>query len=127
MTSKLILGFVGLPASGKGTAAEYLKTKYGANTFRYSTMLWDLLTRLYLEPTRDNLIKMSECVREKFGEDTMAKVITKDVENSQNKLIIVEGIRRMADIEYMDKLPNFILVEIFADIEKRYKRIMVFR
>ena len=124
MQSKIILGFVGLPASGKGTSAEYCQKKYRASTYRFSTMLFDLLQRIYLETNRDNLIKMSEAIRSTFGEDTMAKVIAKDAESDQNNIIVVDGIRRMADIEYLSKLPNFVLIEIFAEPRTRYKRVI---
>ena len=123
MPSKVIIGFVANMAAGKGTAAKYLEERYGAHTYRFSTMLFDLLKRIYVEPSRDNLINMSEIIRGAFGEDTMAKVMAKDAENDKNSLIIVEGIRRMADIEHLAKLPNFILVEIFADLEKRHERL----
>ncbi|HSR88775.1 MAG TPA: AAA family ATPase [Candidatus Udaeobacter sp.] len=122
--TKIILGFVGLPASGKGASAEYYQKKYGASTYRFSTMLFDLLQRIYLEANRDNLIKMSEAIRSTFGEDTMAKVMAKDAETDENKLIVVEGIRRMADIEYLSRLPNFVLIEIFAQPRTRYERIV---
>lgn len=122
---KLILGFTGLPASGKGTAAKYLENKYHAGNFRYSTILRDLTRRLSLEENRDNLIRMSEIVRHEFGEDTLAKAIAKDAQQSEEKLIVVEGIRRMSDIEHLAKLPNFVLVEIFADIKTRYQRLKI--
>ena len=111
-------------AAGKGTAAKYLEEKYHARVYRFSTMLFDLLKRIYVEPNRDNLIKMSEIIRGAFGEDTMAKVMAQDAANDKNNLIVVEGIRRMADIEHLTKLPNFILVEIFADLDKRHQRLI---
>lgn len=120
--SKAILGLVGEMAAGKGTAAGYLKEKYGASTYRFSDMLADMLDRLHLPHNRDNFIKMSEMVRGTFGEDIMAKTMAQDVEKDQNKLIIVEGVRRLADIEYLKKMSGFVLVEIFADIEKRFAR-----
>lgn len=120
---KIILGFVGLMASGKGCAAKYLEQQHGASTFRFSTMLRDLLDRVYLEHSRDNLIKMSETIRGKFGEDTLARVMAKDAESADNNIVVVEGIRRLADIAYLSKLPNFVLVEIFAEIETRLTRI----
>src|SRR3989344_7788753 len=120
---KNILGFVGLLASGKGTAAKYLEEKYYADTFRFSTMLRDLCNRIYIEQSRDNLIKMSEIIRGTFGEDTMAKVMAEDAKNAKSNITIVEGIRRMADIEHLAKLPNFVLIEIFADLEKRHERL----
>ena len=52
---KIIIGLVGQLACGKGTVAEYLKEKYGASVYRYSTMLRDVLNRLYLEINRVNM------------------------------------------------------------------------
>lgn len=122
--SKIILGFSGLLSSGKGTAAKYLAKQHGASTYRFSTMLRDTLDRYYLPHTRDSLIKVSEFMRETFGEDILAKTMASDVEKDTNKLIVVEGIRRMADIEYLQKLPGFVLVEIFGEPELRYERLI---
>ncbi len=119
----LILGITGLMAAGKGTAAKYIKEKYGVSTYTFSTMLGDALDRFYLERSRDNFIKISEAIRGTFGEDVMARTMAKDVEKDDNKIIVIEGVRRMADIEYLKKMPGFILVEIFADIKTRFERL----
>lgn len=124
LDKKIILGFTGLLASGKGTAAKYLEEKYQASTYRFSTILRDILNRIYQEQTRDNLIKLSENLRGIFGENLLAKAIAQDVANNPNPVIIVEGIRRLADITYLQKMPNFILVEIFADPQIRYERLI---
>lgn len=110
-------------ASGKDTSAEYLKKKYDAGIYSFSTMLNDVLKRFYLDFNRDNLVKISEIIRETFGEDTMAKTMAKDVENDASNLIVVSNARRPADVEYLSKLPNFVLVEIFADPKTRYERL----
>src|SRR3989339_23898 len=122
--NKIILGFTGLLSSGKGRVEKYLETKYQADTFRYSTILRDLLNRIYLEQSRDFLIKMSECIRTTFGENPLAKAIAGDAQAATNNLVVVEGIRRMADIEYLSQLPNFVLIEIFAEPETRYERLI---
>lgn len=124
MNTKIIFGFSGLMASGKGTAAKYLEENYHAETFRFSTILRAVLDRLFLEHSRDNLIKLSEVLRGTFGEDLLAKVIARDAEASSHKLVVVEGIRRLADIAYLQQIPGFILVEIAADIDVRYQRII---
>lgn len=120
---KLIIGLAGAMASGKGTAAEYLKNKYHAATYRFSTMLSDALDRFYLERNRDNFVKISEIIRGTFGEDIMAKTMAKDVEKDTNTIIVVEGVRRLADTKYLRKLEGFVLAEISADIKTRYKRL----
>lgn len=124
ISKKIIFGFSGLMASGKGTAAKYLEEKHGASSFRFSTMLRDSLDRFYLPHSRDNLIKMSEIIRGAFGEDTIAKTMARDAEKNSNRLVVVEGIRRLADIEYLKKLPGFVLAEIFADPKIRHERMI---
>ena len=124
MKDKIILGFTGLIACGKGTATQYLKEQYGAETFRFSTMLRDVLDRLYLGHSRENMSGISRILREFFGQDLMAKVMAKDVENSQAELIVVDGIRRMEDVKYLRALPNFKLVSIEADMKIRYERLL---
>lgn len=120
---KIIFGFVGQIASGKGTAAAYLQKKYGAGVYRFSTMLRDVLARLYLEESRKNLQTLSTIIRENFGEDTLAKVIAEDVKKDDNKIIAIDGIRRPDDIKYLKKIPGFTLAHLFADLEKRFDRI----
>lgn len=121
---KIILGFTGLPACGKGTIAAYFKTEYKAETFRFSTMLRDVLDRLYLGHSRENMSGISRILREFFGQDLMAKVMAKDVENSQAELIVVDGVRRMEDVKYLRALPNFKLVSIEAEMKIRYERLL---
>jgi len=121
---KLILGFVGQIASGKGTAAAYLKEKHHASVHRFSTMLRDVLNRLYLEVDRDNLQKLSSAIREFFGSDTLSKVIAEDVKKDTSELIVIDGVRRPDDVKYLKNIPAFILVNINADIEKKYERII---
>ena len=121
---KIIIGLVGKIASGKGTVAEYLEKKYNANTYRFSTILRDILKRLHYEISRTNMQTMSTVLRKNFGEDLLAKVIAEDVKKDNNKLIIVDGIRRMADIKFLNEMDGFILTKIIANPETRYKRLI---
>ncbi len=122
--SKLILGFTGQIACGKGTVAEYLEKRYQASTYRFSTMLRDILDRLYLEHSRNNMQLLSSTLRQNFGEDTLARVMANDVEHDTNQIIVVEGIRRPDDILYLGTIPGFVLVAIEADMKVRYDRIV---
>ena len=121
---KNIIGLVGQIACGKGTAALYLKNNHNANIYRFSTMLRDVLDRLYLEITRSNMQSISECLRQKFGGDILAKVIAEDVQKDPGKLIVVDGVRRMDDIKYLQKLPGFNLVKIETGSKIRYNRLI---
>ena len=121
--SKTILGLAGEIASGKGTIARYICEKHGGSSHRFSTMLRDVANRMYLEENRENLQKISTIFRENFFGNILSSVIAKDVEKDDHKIVVIDGVRRLADIEYLKKIPGFKLVYVEADMEKRYKRI----
>lgn len=124
MNQKTILGFSGSLASGKGTVCKYLTEKYKINSYRFSTMLRDMLKRVYLENTRENLQRISTVLRENFGQDLLSKVIAEDVKNDPNALVLVEGIRRPEDIAYLQQIPGFHLVHITAVPQIRWQRLV---
>jgi dephospho-CoA kinase len=121
--TKIILGLSGEIASGKGTVAKYICDKYDGASHRFSTMLRDVAKRMYLEENRENLQKISTIFRQNFFDDILSSVIAKDVENDPHQIIAIDGVRRLADIAYLQKLPGFKLVYINADVEKRFERI----
>jgi dephospho-CoA kinase len=120
--SRHIIGLVGRQGSGKGTAAKILAEKYGAQLFRFSAILGDVLDRVAVERTRDNMIKISEALRATFGEDVLAYAIEKDAINSTSDIVVIDGIRRIEDIAALEPLPQFKLVEISAPAKVRYDR-----
>jgi len=124
-TNKIILGFVGDLAAGKGTAAKYLGEKYGSNTYRFSTMLRDILKRVYVPETRENLQQLSTFLRASYGQDVMSRVIAEDVARDEKKLVVVEGIRRPSDIEYLKKLEGFHLIYLTGDPKIRWERLVL--
>ncbi len=121
---KIIIGLSGEMASGKGTVAKYISEKYGASSYRFSTILRDVLDRLCIKQSRENVSKMSTILRQNFGEDLFAKVMAENVKKDNNDVIVIDGIRRLEDITYLKEIPEFKFVFIDADIKKRYERII---
>ena len=121
--NKLIIGLVGEIASGKGTVSRYLAENLGAEVFRYSTILRDVLNRLHIEQNRSNLQLVSKVLRENFGQDLLARVIAADASKANSSIVVVDGIRRLEDLTHLQQLNNFILVKVMADLEVRWQRI----
>jgi dephospho-CoA kinase len=121
--NKIIIGIVGEICSGKGTAAEYLRKKYDGVVFKFSTVMRDVLDRLYLPQTRENLQALSLTLRQTFGQDLFAKTMARDAAASTARLTIIDGIRRPSDISELSKLDLFHLITITADEKTRFERI----
>ena len=122
-SQKIILGFVGEMACGKGTAAAYCKKRYGAPSLRFSTILRETLDRVYLPHTRDNMIFLSETLRGHFGDDVLANAMARDVEKEKKRFMTVDGIRRPADIVHLKQFTHFHLAAIEVEARTRFERI----
>lgn len=120
--AKVILGLSGPLASGKAACQKYLTEKYNASSAKFSTPLRDIIKRIYIPNTRENMQKLSLALREQFGGNILAKIIAEDVKNDEQELIIIDGVRRLQDIENLKNLPGFYLVAIDADPKIRYER-----
>jgi len=123
--NKIVIGIIGEIGSGKGAAARYFHEKYGSENFRFSTMLRDIMRRLHLPETRENMQTVSTMLRQTFGEDLLARVIFDDVTESSAELIVTEGIRRPSDIDYLSKLAGFHMIYITCDEKKRFDRMHI--
>ena len=53
----------------------------------------------------------------------MAKTMYYDVSKDKSDIVVVEGIRRLEDVECLQKSDNFFLVRIVSDEKVRYERL----
>jgi len=120
---KLIIGLIGRIGSGKGAASDYLVEKYGAKKHTYSQFLRDVLDRIHIEQTREHIATLSLSLREAFGQDLFAKVVAEDLKGATEEILVLDGVRRPEDIEYVKDLPGFVLVHVDASEDTRLARV----
>ena len=121
---KIVIGIAGEIASGKETVAEYLVEKHRAKKFRMSDILKNILERVNLGNNRKNLGKLSLALRESFGQDVLIHALIEDIKGSDADIVIIDGIRRMAELEHLSNLDNFKFIYLKADLKKRYERLI---
>jgi len=120
--TKYIFGFTGKMASGKDTAANYFIVKHGAERIKFSTPLRDMLDRMYLPHTRDNMQELSRILREQFGQDILANVIAQDAKSAAQPILVIDGVRRPADVKELKEHKGFRLIALDAPAEVRFER-----
>lgn len=124
MDNRIIIGLTGQIACGKGVIKKHLMEKYDASDYRFSTILRDLLKRLHLEATRENLMNISTILRQNFGEDLLASAMAEDIKNDTSPFMVIDGIRRLADIKFLKTIPGFKLIRIVANEKLRHERVV---
>jgi len=118
----MIIGLTGFYCSGKDTVAEYLVKEKGFVHYSLSDILREELRRRKLKPTRDNLIKIGNHLREKFGYSILAKKILEKC--TENRNYVISSIRHPAEIEELKKRNDFYLVNVKAPAKLRFKRML---
>lgn len=121
--AKLILGIAGEMGSGKGTIAKHVVEERRGSAHRFSTLLRDVLDRIYVDQSRENMNKLSTILRKNFGEDLLSKSMYHDTHKDEHEIVVVDGVRRMTDIEYLSQVPYFKLIYVDSDIQTRYERV----
>jgi len=122
--AKIIIGISGEMASGKDTVKKYLAEKYKASSYKLSSLVRDVLKVLCLPDTRGNMNGLSVLLRKNFGEDIFSRVMFEAVKNDINEYIVIDGVRRIEDLKYLNNLPGFSFIYVESDLEKRYERIV---
>ncbi|MDD2565324.1 MAG: AAA family ATPase [Candidatus Gracilibacteria bacterium] len=121
---KIIIGFTGEMGCGKDTATDYIFQKYGGKKFKFSQVLRDILSRIFIESSRENLQALSTNLRQTFGQDILAKIMKNDLDMLNENIVLIDGIRRKEDIVFLGEMPEFKLIYIESTLENRYSRIL---
>ena len=117
---KLIVCLTGMPGSGKSTIVSALKSK-GIETLNLGDGVRAEAKRRNLEPSGDNLGKLMLQLREKNGPGAIANLLTDQIQDSKSNIIIIDGIRSMAEIEVLKNVGSVKLLSIEATSDTRYK------
>ena len=117
---KLIVCLTGMPGSGKSTIVSALKSK-GIEALNLGDGVRAEAKRRNLEPSGDNLGKLMLQLREKNGPGAIANLLTDQIQDSKSNIIIIDGIRSMAEIEVLKNVGSVKLLSIEATAYTRFK------
>ncbi len=113
-----LIGLTGTNGAGKGEVASFFE-KRGYAYFSLSDLIREELRKKGKEPTRDNLIKMGNALRKKWGADILARRVMRKVRGKA----VIDSIRNPKEVEYLKKQKNFILIAVDAPVAVRYERV----
>ena len=122
MAGKIVLGFVGLPCAGKGTAIDYLVKKHHFFYSSTSDEIREELKKRNIEITRENLQNLSGQLKGENGPDFWARKAWKKVVTSGSEKAVVDSIRAVPEVAFLKKQKNFYLIAVNASPEVRFQR-----
>jgi len=117
----MIIGLSGTNSSGKDTVAEYLQGA-GFAVVSLSDILRDEMRKRGIEINRENMIETGNLLEEEWGAGSLAKIAIKEYGNKRK--LVISSIRKLAEIDFLKKNPDFKFIFVDALIEMRYERIL---
>jgi len=123
MDDKLVIGLAGMPGAGKSLVVTAAK-ECGYGVVVMGDIVREEAKKRHVKPSPENLGKIMLELRQKEGNNVIAKRSIPKIENTQVHKIIIDGIRSPTEIEEFRKhFPKFTLIAIQASPETRFKRL----
>ena len=123
----LIVGLTGMPGAGKTTVANYLSEK-DIPLLIMGDVVREVAENDGLEPTSDNLAKLMLRLRKRNGPEAVAHLIVNKIklmkkEDNQLSVVIVDGIRSMAEVQVLRLIGSVKLLAIHGSTLTRYTHV----
>ncbi len=119
LSFSMIIGVTGKYCSGKDTVAEYLMTK-GFYHLSLSDVIREEAKKRKLRPTRDNLIRIGNELRETFGHAVLAQKTIENMKPDQNH--VITSIRNPAEVLALQQRKDFVLINVDSPPKIRFSR-----
>jgi dephospho-CoA kinase len=120
-----VVGFTGLPGSGKSFAAEVARV-LGVPVVRMGDCVWDEVRARSLPLTDEHVGRVAHEMRERHGPAVWAQRTLEKVRKLGAEQVAIDGIRSMAEVECFRAAlgADFILVAIHASPATRHARLL---
>lgn len=122
----VIICLTGMPGAGKSTVASSLKEK-GFRVITMGDVIREEAMRLKLDLSDTNLGKLMVQLREEFGPGAVAELVVKKIDstlmskrNRDNAVLIVDGIRSIAEVTVLNRVGQVRLLAIHASSHVRF-------
>lgn len=121
--NKILICITGYPGSGKSVFASVGK-EFGLKVFTMGDIVREEAMRRYGRIDKFTLGKVAEELRYKYGDDAVALLLSNKIEDSEDRIVIVDGVRSMREIEILSKIGKIYLIAILAKRTTRYLRLV---
>lgn len=129
MPRGMIVGIAGGTAGGKTTVAKHIAETHGAYRTKYSDVLINIAknSRPQIALDKQSLQELSTHLRTTHGEDYLTLELKKKLLYVRQRIVVIEGNRRMVDINFLQSLAEeegkeLVLLYIDADPASRWSR-----
>ena len=118
---KKVIGFTGLPGSGKSTAIEAIREL--GTIITMGDVVREEAKKRGIEPTDENLGEIARELRKEGGNEIVAQKCVELIIESECEVIFIDGVRSLSEVNVFRKTWKFPLIATVIDENIRFKRL----
>lgn len=123
-SKQVIIGLVGMPASGKSSVAEYITKRYNAVHIKTHDFIWNFLKARGVKPDKETSMMAALYIWAEYGDIPLAGWVVRQARASKSKIVVIDSLRtteeaRTFKSRFKDK---FHIVAVLASPQIRFKR-----
>ncbi len=115
---KKLIGFCGLPGSGKSTAIESINDL--GKIIIMGNIVRNELQERNIPLTDENLGNIAKSLREKYGKGIIAKKCVELIKKQNNIVLFIDGLRSMEEVKVFRNYWKFPIIAITTSQKKRF-------
>ncbi|MBL8160128.1 AAA family ATPase [Candidatus Saccharibacteria bacterium] len=124
----IILAFVGMPGSGKGTCTDFLEAEYHFPVVHFGSMVYEEVQRRGLDNVEDEKF-VREDMRAKEGPATLAMRSARKAEDyfaEGHAVVVFDGLYSWSEFKYLDEKygDRLITIALAAARAERHRRVV---
>lgn len=116
-----VIGFSGLPGSGKSTAIEAIRDL--GRVITMGDVIRSEARKRNIVSTDENLGKIGKELRKTYGPQVIAEKCVDLIKSLQTDVIFVDGIRSIIEVKVFRREWKFPVIAIVLDEKERFKRL----
>lgn len=123
MKKSKVIVIAGMPGAGKGIVSKAASSR-GIPVLVCGDVVREETERRGLAPTPENTGRVMLAIRQEDGPAVVAERLIPKIESSAAPLVIVEGVRSMAEVEALRRKHSVVILGVHASPKTRYDRLI---
>ncbi len=116
-----VIGFCGLPGSGKSTVLKAIEDL--GTIITMGDVIRDEANHRNIAPSDENLGKIALELRKNYGPEIIAEKCVSLIKKLESNVFFIDGLRSMAEVIVFRKYWKFPLISTIVDEKIRYERL----
>ena len=122
MKRQKVIAIVGMPGAGKGLVSEAARSR-GIPVLVCGDVIREETERQGLPLTPENMGSVMLAIRREEGPGVVAEKLMPKIASSKSQVVIVEGVRSMAEVDALRRDHAVAIVGVHASPRTRYERL----